>query len=310
MLAGEYAVLEGHEAIVAAIERRAVASLGDTLWPEGPFLQAVVEELRDSGRSEEILQRALRVRVDTGAFRHGDRKLGLGSSAAATTAAAALALGVGASIEEIHRLAHRAHARAQTSLGAAGSGADVAASAHGGCAAIATAGAQPCTVRPLPCERASQHLALVWTAQAASTPHLVAAVHGFREAERERYDLQIQQIARAAAEFVAALANPSRLVEATYQGAAATRALGEAAAVSLWLPEHQRLSDLAAEHGGALKPTGAGGGDLALAAFADPADCRAFLKKCRQRGIYCLEFAVAREGVRLQNEEGKVSGGV
>jgi mevalonate kinase len=132
IVTGEYAVLDGAPAIVVAIDRRAIAQRNATPRGSSPFLLAVADEIAARrGASHEAARAALEISVDSTAFYHRLTKLGIGSSAAVTVAATALALGT-ANRDEVLAVALAAHARAQGPRGARGSGADIAASVHGG----------------------------------------------------------------------------------------------------------------------------------------------------------------------------------
>ena len=83
MLGGEYAVIDGAEAVLMAVDRRAVAHLENEPCRLSPFLEAAADAIaREVGGA--AAERARRVVVDSEPLRAGDVKLGLGSSAAAT----------------------------------------------------------------------------------------------------------------------------------------------------------------------------------------------------------------------------------
>src|SRR5262252_9366989 len=93
ILTGEYAVLDGAQAIVVAVDRRVVARRNATPRGSSPFLVAVAEEITARrGASDPAARAALEISVDSTAFYNRAQKLGLGSSAAVTVAATALAL--------------------------------------------------------------------------------------------------------------------------------------------------------------------------------------------------------------------------
>jgi phosphomevalonate kinase len=82
--------------------------------------------------------------------------------------------------------------------------------------------------------------------------------------------------------------------------------LGNAANAPLWLQVHTQMQDIATQLGGAVKPTGAGGGDLALGAFASAEAAALFTRRLADRGIPCPPLAPAHQGVRLQSQASKV----
>jgi phosphomevalonate kinase len=64
-------------------------------------------------------------------------------------------------------------------------------------------------------------------------------------------------------------------------------------------PSLARVAALAEAHGGGAKPSGAGGGDVALAFFADEDRAEAFRGACRLEGLTLVPLAMGVEGVRL-----------
>jgi phosphomevalonate kinase len=304
LVAGEYAVIDGAEAVLIAVDRRAIARVGEREVALSPFLAAARDELaRELGDHSPAMAAAARVVVDTSALRAGHIKLGLGSSAAATVAALGAALGAsGHPIDPpvVHALAHRAHRTAQAQLGAPGSGADVAACVYGGAIAVrrtADAGT-PLDVRPvaLPPELA---LVAVWTGAAADTATLVAQVRGLRQRDRDAYERATRRIGDAAAAVLGAFERRSAVsvVEAIAAAGDAIAELGRAAAVELEGPVHRQLRWLAERRGGACKPTGAGAGDLALAAFESEDAAAAFRRDVEAAGMRCPALAVDPCGV-------------
>jgi phosphomevalonate kinase len=291
LLAGEYAVLEGHPAVIVAVDRRATARVAREPQRLSPFLEAARRELVAAcGAASPEAERAARVVVDTAGFAAGGRKLGLGSSAAATVAAVAAALG---RLDRVHELAHRAHARAQEPRGARGSGADVAASVHGGLLEVrGVPEAGPLAVRRLAWP-SDLELCAVWTGAPADTPTLVAAVRGLRARDPAGHRAAIERIAAAAAQLAR-----GDDIAAVVEGAAALAALGDAAGVPLVPPGFEAVAALAAAHGGAAKPTGAGGGDL-VAALLPGGAAGGFRAAAASRGMILVPVRVSLTGVAL-----------
>ncbi|HTM20151.1 MAG TPA: hypothetical protein VL172_06585, partial [Kofleriaceae bacterium] len=298
-------VLDRGEAVLLAVDRRAVARSGRT-GPPSPLVIAVAEAVAGArGIGSEAARVAADLVIDSGELNAADgRKLGLGSSAAAAVAAVGCALGAASGEldrQEVHRIAHAAHRALQAMSGHPGSGADVAASVWGGVIAV-RADADPDwppAVRPLALPPALQ-LVVAWTGVVAPTAPLVAAVMQLRghdpdrwAAWREAIDLSARALVRACAEEDAAAA-----VAALATGANAIAALGHAAGVPLETAQHRRLADLAGRRGGACKPTGAGGGDLAVAAFTDAAAAEQFRGDVAGAGMACLALRVA-SGVEI-----------
>lgn len=305
LVCGEYAVLDGAEALVMAVDRRAVARLAPgAAHTESPFLAAAARHIaRECGDDSDAARAARQIAVDTSALADGGRKLGLGSSAAATVAAIARALAEPASTdldrERVHRLAHAAHAEAQAARGAAGSGADIAASVHGGLIAVRRVDAGPLAVRRLTPPPAPQ-LVAVWTGEPADTVSRVAQVEAGRA--RAGWSDAIRAIADAAAAFIAAgeRGDPAACVAAVDAGREALARLAGVTGAKLVSPRLDAIADLARRAGGAAKPTGAGGGDIALAAFATTDLAWQFRGELAASGLgTALELALAVDGVRI-----------
>jgi phosphomevalonate kinase len=197
IVTGEYAVLDGAPAIVIAVDRRAIARRNATPRGSSPFLLAVADEIAARrGAADPAATAALEVSVDSTAFYDRMTKLGLGSSAAVTVAATALALGT-ADRHEVLEVALAAHARAQGPLGARGSGADIAASVHGGTIVFSLpGGAGPCHVerRRWP---ASVAIFPFFTGAPADTAQLVGRVQAARDAHRTAVDAALTAVAVA-----------------------------------------------------------------------------------------------------------------
>ncbi len=302
MLAGEYAVIDGSEAVMLAVDRYAVATLHNAPQHLSPFLEAAHRVLADEfGDDSAQAKAAQHVRVDTHAFREGPDKLGLGSSAAATVAAIGLALGADDfDVDRVHILARRAHGDAQEPKGARGSGADIAASSFGGCLRFSPT--PSCAQVSLPTDL---HLVFPWCGQSASTTSLVSQVRTLRKHRDADYQALCAAISDSA-QALAAASTAGAAIVAIGRGGQAVAELGTAAGAALWLPVHSQMRDIAEQLGGAVKPTGAGGGDLALGAFANASDMALFVERLADRGIPCPPLAPAPQGVRLQSQASKV----
>lgn len=300
MLAGEYGVIDGGPAVMIGVSTRAQAEICDVEQELSPFLAEVQRTLAEEfGEESNSAKAAGRVRVDTSAFRQGNEKLGLGSSAAATVAAMAATLAAGdheLRHDVVNHLAARAHGRAQERMGSKGSGADVAACSYGGSIRYQLLSGVP-DIRRIALPN-HLHLRFPWTGVAASTPELVFQIMAYRDRDGVSYRDRTAPILQSADDLAFA-ASAKAAIAAIASGGAAVKALGEAAGVALWLPVHDQLKELADEHGGALKPTGAGGGDLALAAFSNAESAQAYEKSLLTRGILCPKIDVDTQGVRL-----------
>jgi phosphomevalonate kinase len=306
LLCGEYAVLHGAPAVSVAVDRkvRARVTAGQGT-PTSPFVEAAYERvaalLRADGRRAPELSD---LHVDSSALYEGELKLGLGSSAAVTTAVVgALLAAAGLSLDDRARIFHLAdevHARAQ---GARGSGVDVATSVYGGAILFRRRNGDV-EVTPLRLPGDVQ-LTFVFTGRSASTPELVGKVAGLAERDRARHEAAIERLHRAAEAFVTAcgLDHGQALLCAVELYREGLRALGYAAGIDIVTPEHQRIAELAAAHGGAAKPSGAGGGDLAVA-FTRTEEATAALRQSLLRaGLAPLPLTAPAAGLSLETSQ-------
>lgn len=299
MISGEYAVLGGAEAVVAAVDRRAFASLGAavgrTTSPE--VLAAFKTAQAQVGSLEGD------VHLDVSSMRQGAMKIGLGSSAAGAAAAAGLAfaqyghdLANPATRHEVLQSALRGH----QSVAPKGSGADVAASVLGGFIRFRRLGD---TVEAHPLEwPESAVIRVVWTGQEARTSDFVARVEALAEQAPATFRRAFSALGRESDAFVsAALAKDvSALVEGTAAYGAAMNELGQAAGAHIMTDSLAEVARLARLAGGAAKPSGAGGGDVALGIFPDPSAAERFERLCAAAGLQLLSVHVGAPGVRLE----------
>jgi phosphomevalonate kinase len=330
ILTGEYAVLDGAPALVLAVDRRVVATRRTLPRGSSPFLVAVADEIaRRLGAEHPATRAALEIVVDSTAFYQGTQKLGLGSSAAVTVAATALALA--ADHERVPlidkalvlEIASAAHATAQGPRGARGSGADIAASVHGGVIAFQRAtpdriawpsdAAQAGTTMNIGSGTADR---LTWpanvtlipffTGASADTPQLVAAVQTARERDRVAVEAALAAIdkaSRAACQACAMRAPEiasNALIAAISLAAHATDQLAAATGVPLVPGCVTAARALLARLGGTAKTTGAGGGDIGIAVLQRSEDVTTARRYLIEAGCQPLPLSVDTTGVDLQ----------
>jgi len=339
ILTGEYAVLDGAPAIVVAVDRRAIARRNAVPRGSSPFLVAVAEEIAaQRGAADPAARAALEISVDSTAFydpvtarlaatalargsitaqraavdpsvRPADlsgeaTKLGLGSSAAVTVAATALALDT-TNRREILAVALAAHARAQGTRGARGSGADIAASVYGGSLIFSRpAGSGPCLIEPRRWP-ASVKLLPFFTGESADTAQLVARVQAARADHRAAVDAALTAITEASRAACAALAAPPDIAAVGLLGGLAIAAdaidrLATAARLDLVPACVTRARAALARLGGTAKTTGAGGGDVGIAAIPASADETAAVRLIIEAGCRPLRIALDDTGVDLR----------
>ncbi|MCR9259148.1 MAG: hypothetical protein NXH95_05470 [Pseudomonadaceae bacterium] len=305
VLWGEYAVLAGAPAAVAAVNRYASVEISpqDNSWSftSTGFLTPGVHnfsgEFTDApcaSMAEQVvryfdmnsLPAGFSLNSDTGGFYHptenrGNRpaKYGLGSSAAVCTATYyALTDFVGHDKHLNEAMAiHRAFQNGK------GSGLDVAASWHGGVIRFQNGHVQP---QPWP---DNLHWQAVWTGSSAATD--TALGHFARwQAEADNGPLN-------------ALAEASNLLSdapCMENLASYTQLLGQldkAADLNIFTPAHQRLATIAHAHHLIYKPCGAGGGDIGIAVGEDRSAVQQFCSQAAAANYVPLNLEIAPHGV-------------
>jgi phosphomevalonate kinase len=290
-VSGEYAVLCGGWSLVIAVDRHVIArrheiattyrtaqeGLGNAIALPTAVLTAAEDRAR--GLTSEHFE------TDVSAFFEGPHKLGLGSSAASTAALSAALLDDGepASSDEVFDVAARAHRALQ---GGKGSNADVAASVYGGVLGYRLL--EPCGSFPnlhqareaIPEARrvweaellsltwpSDLRYAAVWTGRPASSTQLMAATEAALAASPDATRELLMRFACIGHESVKALHvsqvsfDWSGLIK---QADTAYEELSQLTGAPMTTDAHRHLRTIAAAHGLATKPSGAGGGDFSL----------------------------------------------
>ncbi len=262
VIAGEYAVLDGAPALVMAIDRgvRCDVHPGGTgvhvHTPDGDQ-RFVAPALRDA---------------PPGRYHFSDHrpvdlpgKPGFGGSAAATVAACIAAGRPGLDAVEIHR-----------TVQGGGSGIDVLASVHGGVHRFGGPSPEPVALQaPL----------VVYSGRSASTGPRVAAYRAWSDThERDHFVAASRRLV-------------DRFADDPIAGARRAFALlvdmSQAAGIHYLSPGLERIAALAHRFGGGAKPSGAGGGDIAVAWLPDPQAEAAFADACRDAGLSLIDVAIA-----------------
>jgi phosphomevalonate kinase len=299
-LVGEYAVLEGGCAVVAAVSRHAVAQFIPGMDAQSPV---IAETVKRTVAALGDLAAALppgSALVDTAAFHDKQVKLGLGSSSAAAVAAAGAVLAfagvdLAARRDVLFTVADEGHRAAQ---GGVGSGADVAVAVHGGFLGYVKAAGEKPSIRPLP-RPAGLELVVFWTGTVASTPTLIQAVRAWAEGAPASYAAIIDELRQAAERFLEAFQGndaAAAIVHADAYGRILEK-LGSSAGVAIVTPPFALAAALARSLNGAAKPSGAGGGDVGVALFSDEAAAWEFTRRCPE-GVSVLDVEIDPQGVR------------
>ena len=292
-LSGEYAVLEGGRAVVTTVNRRATANIVNYAVPASPVLAAVA---KCAGRKLNIDPSKLpNVAVNTDSLSQKRSKLGLGSSAA--TAASACAVLFEWANHSIHKskalilkTALEAHTLAQNGRG---SGADVSASVMGGTIVFATG----CTPKPI--DNTIDNLVVIWTGKSASTTSLLGQVANYKAADPLSYKMLMDEMVAESYALANAYrdANINKVIELTKNYYFFMLKLQKASKAPIITPEHALIYKLAIDAGGAAKPSGAGGGDIATAIFNSKKDTENFVKNCLLNNFEPLDIALHTKGI-------------
>lgn len=299
MLAGEYSVLHGHDALVMAIDRYARAEITtaptDNLPPETLATLA-------SAREAKILHREHWIAVDTRALTRDGYKLGLGSSAAGCVAAlAATMMAEGEDVDKLRptiaRIARRAHQHAQ----GGGSGVDVLASTYGGVLHVqfpdGLRGEPVVTTLSWPSTVA---WAVLWTGVPVRTSDFIRAVRALQARDPTTAQRWIDTIRDATSEMIHGFSthHAEQVVQAVRRHAGAMDALGRAAGIELVTEEMRRFATVIEPLGAAMKPSGAGGGDIVLLVAKDHATLDTATAQGETLGWTRLELSIDARGVR------------
>lgn len=307
---GEYAVLHGGRALIAALDAGISCRLeeGGRWWLSAPDLgvdadmdaaaerpgSALLAAAVEAARSEFPVDRPQRVSV-RGAGSASRAKHGLGGSAASVVAVlGAFAAAAGRDPEapevrdRIFRTSLAVHRRHQNGRG---SGADVAAAVYGGWVDYALVEGGP-RVAPaaMPPEA---RIAAAWSGVASDTARAIESFDGASFAPRLRAIL---------GRFWGALERADRaamLDAVTDYGAALEEMAGSTAGA-------RRVAELvrvARKRKFAAKGSGAVGGDCAIVLAFDPAGLRGLEGEWRARGAWPLEVSVDPRGVRREEDD-------
>ncbi len=306
-ITGEWAVLRGAPALVAAVDRHASVTVepgGDGIVVEsvaegrsdhldgagdGPLPGGDAGAVLAALRQRREPPRALRIAVDSCAFLVGERKLGLGRSAA-TLVAASAALAAGETPAQLLGRALEANALFQAGQG---SGADVAAAVHGGVVEVRrSADGLAVASRTLP---AGLHLVAGWTGTPAPTTPLLVR---FATSPTPAALADLSAAAVAAADAVTR-GDAATLLDAVERSAALLVRLGAELDLPLVTPALATLVRVANRVGAAAKPSGAGAGDCGIALATSLAQAAAVRAAWQDAGILPLPVRVAERGVSV-----------
>lgn len=311
VLTGEYAVLAGAPALVAAVERRVVCRVavrrqgGWRFQSKGfaakeTLAKAEVYGARPNtvaGVARQVLPEAeapahVEIAIDSSACYRRGQKLGVGSSAATVTALAAALRALRGETPALSELID-IHAAFQ----GGGSGLDVAAAFTGGVIRYQNRHAVPA---PLPEGLAKQ---AVFCGEGTSTAERLAAFNAWRGDDTPA---ALRRLVDAAKAVFERLDEAGGFANAYDDYADALADFDQAAKLGIFGPRHQRIRELAVRTGVSYKPCGAGGNDIGLALSADAGAMADFKDRVHSVGVSAgegfepVDLAFARNGVEVR----------
>lgn len=288
VISGAYAVLEGAPAIVTAVDRYVVADMSRQATFEAPEVRAA----KPVGPLPYF---------DASALRDGDRKLGLGSSAAIVVASvAALTLEQNPQLtthelrDHVCDLAVRSHQQAQKG----GSGIDVVTSIYGGTRLCFVKDGQ--LSHEAHAFAAGVEIEVFCDANCASTASMLATVRAWKQRDADRYRALMQELHVASTKAK----NACNVVEFVHAIGWQTRVLtrlGRESGAPI-VPNHlDRIARSAIREGVAVHPSGAGGGDMVLC-IGEGKAVQDWSKQLEKEGYLRLHVGLGARGVHRVEE--------
>jgi len=267
VIAGEYAVLEGFEALAVSIGRRAHVtaeeSTSNALYKSrNKLLKSIADEF--AARGLELPPVALKLDSSELHMRSDKKqlKLGLGSSSAIAVAlTAALLRMADYDIQDAFRIAFSAHRRFNNHRG---SGIDVATCYYGGAIRYKLSNEGP---RAKKCDLTFNMSLIipVYTGIAQSTGIFLEKMS--KAPNKTAYREAIEGIGNAASRMIALMTSSSSFADLKNAVEAHNywmSILGAQSDANLLASPHLRLAELCERYDGFAKPSGAGGGDISL----------------------------------------------
>lgn len=307
VISGEYAVLAGAPALVAAVDRRVTCTLSPRDAGGWRFISTGFAANRALSKSElftappttipgvvrRMIAKAqapehMEVRIDSTDCYHNGIKLGVGSSAATVTA---LATAVGVLAGSAPRLKDLYGLHADFQGG--GSGLDIAAAVTGGVIRFEEGVATPVRLPE------GLHLAFLFTGTGTRTADLLSAFDAWRQ---RGATAPLERLAAAAREVVDCTRHRDMLLDALGEYADVLERFDRATRIGIFGPGHRRARELADRYGVVYKPCGAGGGDTGVALSSGSDAMVAFKRDATAAGLLGLRMAIAPEGVTVRTD--------
>ena len=305
VLSGEYAVLLGAPALVAAVDRCATCSLelADTgnwsirsqpaFWNSDLTLDEietsetrdlVVQVLKCLGAQTDLPPHA-RLAVDTRPLFHFGKKMGLGSSAA-TLVSLYVALCT------MHNVPHTLEGAIDlhSQINRSGSGLDVATSYQGGVIQFQDHGVKPAGIPE------GLKFRIFYAGASTTTSDRVLSFKSWISSQpkntRDRFfaaSVGVVESTDKAGEFLDALRYFNEIQEL----------IDIESGLGIWGPQHRAMRSLANRDAVLYKPSGAGGGDVGLAISTDEEVLNKLAADAERIGLMPIDASLGYQGVRV-----------
>jgi phosphomevalonate kinase len=337
VLFGEYAVLFGAPAVVAAVDRRAVVTVSSRASDDWqvmapglvknparlvPGAENSVRWIDEGERGAfallEMLLRCMKgsvdleklpsmsITLDTRSFfesADGMRsKLGLGSSAALTVALASALEGWAGGDRDTDPIARlqRYVDLHRTVQGGAGSGIDVAASTLGGVIRFRLAEDRSIAEAGQLVVPNVLRLEFVWTGRSASTGDFLGRLDARRAESPDQVNPVLDDLAAVSASGVDALErdDAGTFLDAVDNFWTVLDRLGGAIEMPILSADHRDLRRIADGCGVHYKPSGAGGGDFGVGFALDDMAANAFGSRAESAGYRVVDISVDHSGLK------------
>lgn len=304
VVSGEYAVLAGAPALVAAVDRRVTCSLvprdrggwrfvstgfeGEQTLTKAAVFQAPADSVAGVVRrviAEERAPAHVEVRIDSTPCHLDGAKLGVGSSAALVAALGAAFAVIGgdspglATLVDIHK-----------SFQGGGSGLDVAAAVTGGVIRFQDQ-------RIVPSRLPDVHKAFVFVGTSTRTADLVARFDAWRGAANPP---ALERLIEAAVEVADCTVTAEMFLDALSEYAGVLERMDRMARIGIFGPGHRAAREIAARCGVVYKPCGAGGGDTGVGFAANRDAVERFATEAGRSGLMIVPMEVADDGIRVR----------
>lgn len=306
VISGEYAVLAGAPALVAAVDRRVTCTLvprdaGDWRFMSTGFEKeqtvtrdAVFDAPADSVPgvvrrviAEDRAPEHIEIRIDSTPCHLDGAKLGVGSSAALVAAVAAAFSVIGGdapvlpTLVDIHK-----------GFQGGGSGLDVAAAVTGGVIRFQDQ-------RIVPARLPDVHKAFIFVGTSTRTADLVATFDAWRGGSNPP---GLERLIEAAVEVADCTVTAEAFLDALSEYTDVLERMDRMARIGIFGPGHLTAREIAARCGVVYKPCGAGGGDTGVGFAAGRDAVARFAKEAGDAGLTIVPMEVADDGIRIRTD--------